>query len=453
MMPSSGRTDQTQMVTLFGNNFVESRFLRVKFGENLVLCAIGALPSECPDGVGFKRDAVTFISAQELRFQVPTNPTVAQKTVKVSNNGLALEYSSDQNTRSEYSHFGVGELCPKQCKGLAPTGTDGHGECVAIGSSVGCSCKLGYLGFACGIGPAVLLLEPSVGLTTGGFQVTVIGRNIWKENTATIGNTFKVMLDKRVIVDAFKASSCMDSCENQLVFTVPTATDPNGPMRAAPTGMEVEITVNGKDYTLNRRLLRLLGPPSITSIVPNGSHYRGNVKVTVYGTGFIDSDQTKIRLGPQAGQLPCQESPARCLQTVFKTSSQLIFETPPCLGACNFRAPLLVRLGLNGVDFINTTYFFRYLEDSMLTTMVPRVGSLAGGTPVTIEATNMNYTSGFSCKFGEQMVLGSIEDGKMVCRSAPAPNGKNGSVPVRIALDGQTFDETPDCTLLSNTNR
>jgi hypothetical protein len=72
---------------------------------------------------------------------------------------------------------------------------------------------------------------------------------------------------------------------------------------------------------------------------------------------------------------------------------------------------------------------------------------------VTIEATNMNYTSGFSCKFGEQMVLGSIEDGEIVCRSAPAPNGKNGSVPVRIALDGQTFDETPDCTLLSNTNR
>ena len=105
----------------------------------------------------------------------------------------------------------------------------------------------------------VIRLEPSIGLATGGFQVTVIGRNIWVQSKPTTGNTFKVLLDNRAEVSASKATGCADmaDCEDKLVFTVPTASDPSGPMALAAQGIPIEITVNGKDYTMNQRKLRI----------------------------------------------------------------------------------------------------------------------------------------------------------------------------------------------------
>ena len=98
--------------------------------------------------------------------------------------------------------------------------------------------------------------------------------------------------------------------------------------------------------------------------------------------------------------------------------------------------------------------YFRFLEDTSITHMEPRVGSMHGGTPVIISATNMNATTGFKCKFGDQTVLGSVvldagpNNGKLFCISPLSL--KNETVPVTIALDGQTFTPTPDCIVESH---
>ena len=448
VVPSSGKISDAQMVTLFGENFVNTGSLQIQWGENYYLCAPGAPTADCPADSTHKRDAITFISKQELHFRVPTSSSQGTRNVKVSNNGMLREFSK---IVTEYTYVQNTDTCPNDCKGVAPQGSDGHGKCGQVGSGFGCNCNLGYSGADCSIGPMVIRLEPSIGLATGGFQVTVIGRNIWVQSKPTTGNTFKVLLDNRAEVSASQATGCgnLADCEDKLVFTVPTPSDPSGPMAEAPQGIPVEITVNGKDYTINKRRLRLMGTPSISKIVPDGAHYTGNVRVTITGSNFVDGDTIRIRLGPTTTSPPCLSE--LCLRAVYVSSSRIVFDSLPCLGNCNFRAPLLVRLSLNGVDFLNTNTYFRFLQDTVLTKIIPRVGAVSGGTPVEIMATNMNVTTGFACKFGDQVVLGYVEEAtallprRVKCRSPAAVNG-NGTVPVTIALDGQTYAPVPDCT-------
>ena len=445
IVPSGGKTSNEQKVTIFGSNFVDTRSLQVQFGTNLFLCAPGAPLTDCPADERHSRDVVVFISSEELHITVPENPNPTTKDVKVSNNGNAQEFSVSSVL---YQYYSALENCPNQCKGVAPTGSDGHGKCEKLGTGFGCNCNLGYSGFDCSVGPMVLRLKPSIGLATGGFQVTVIGRNIWTSAVPTTGNTFKALLDNRAAVEATQGTGCVDDaeCEDTLVFTVPTKDDDSGEMRVAPGGIPVEITVNGIDYTVNERLLRLMGTPSISSIVPNGAHYTANVRVTIVGSNFIDSDTVRVRLGPMDTEPPCLSE--LCLRAVFVTSSKIVFTSDPCLANCNFQSPLLVQLALNGVDFIDTGKTFRFLENTTLTKLVPRVGSVRGGTPVVVTASNMNATSGFSCRFGDMAVLGTRNEatGELVCVSPESPGG-NATVPVTIALDGQTYSPTPDCNV------
>ena len=299
----------------------------------------------------------------------------------------------------------------------------------------------------CSIGPMVLRLQPSIGLATGGFHVTVIGRNMWTNAVPTTGNTFKALHDNKAEIVATKATGCAvnTDCENKLIIFIPRTTDPMGPMRVAPSGLPVEITVNGVDYTIIKRLLMLMGTPSISAFVPNGAHYTGNVRVTVSGSDLIDSDIIRLRLGPMSSSPPCLS--ALCLHAVYVSASKIVFGTDPCGDNCNFKAPLLVQLALNGLDFMSTTKYFRFLENTTLTKIVPNVGSSTGSTPIVLTASNMNATTQFRSKFGDQEVEGYMNAGKLVCDSPSASNGGNRTVPVALALDGQTYSPSPDCAL------
>ena len=210
VVPSSGKISDAQMVTLFGENFVNTGDMQIQWGENYYLCAPGAPTADCPADMIHKRDAITFVSKQELQFRVPTSSSQGTRIVKVSNSGMMREFSK---IVTEYTYVQNTDTCPNDCKGVAQQGSDGHGKCGQVGSGFGCNCNLGYSGADCSVGPMVIRLEPSIGLATGGFQVTVIGRNIWVQSKPTTGNTFKVLLDNRAEVSASKATGCADMAD------------------------------------------------------------------------------------------------------------------------------------------------------------------------------------------------------------------------------------------------
>jgi len=447
LVPSGGQKDNAQLVTLYGESFVDVPSLVVQFGENKYLCSVGAATSSCPeDSNTHVRDAVSFINSKELQFRVPISQVPGVRTVRVSNNGLPQEFST---ATVQYVYYSSTDQCPEDCRGIAPDSADPHGTCqdVTPGGDRHCVCNLGYSGLDCSVGPIVMELKPSSGLVTGGWQVTVIGRNIWNYNTiATSGKTFKARIDNRISVLAERVAGCTplpgggggEACQDKLVFNVPTQD-----MYVSVNGVPVEITVNGKDYTVNNRRLQLFGRPTISGLLPDGAHYSGNVVVTVTGTNFVDTGSIRVALGPFNTEPQCLSE--LCLRAVYVSPSKMIFTTDPCRDSCHFRASLPMRLAINGVNFIETTKTLRFLKDTAIARMVPNVGSTNGGTPVEITATNMNVTTGFKCKFGDQEVAGSMmqDTGKLLCKSPAFP--LNVTVPVSIALDGQTFSNTPDC--------
>ena len=438
LVPSGGPVDTGMRVTLYGSNFVNTSSLTLQIGETLYLCSPNAAISRCPNDDSHVRDAITFLSSQELVFTVPMSSNAVRKTIRVSNNGLPSEFST---VNVVYQYYSKSQICPNDCRGVAPSGSRGHGTCEATG----CECNPGYSGFDCSIGPTIVLLEPSSGLATGGWHVTITGRNLWIDGDVSgTSNAFKeILLDSRVQVEAV---AVIDT--SQLVFVVPTTG-----MRIAPTGIAVEVTVNGIDYTVDGRLLQLFGYPSISGFLPNGAHYSGGVSVTVSGTNFVDSEMLRVRLGPNVSLASCHSSDELCMRGVYVSASAIVFVTKPCHDRCHYGGPLLVQLALNGVNFVDTQQYFRFLEDTQITLIEPRVGSMYGDTPVVITATNMNSTTGFTCKFGDQVVRGSFlqDTGKLLCKT-PA-SLINHTVPVTIALDGQSYTSSPDCQTASDSNR
>ena len=112
----------------------------------------------------------------------------------------------------EYVYDSKSDECPRECKGMAPAGANAHGICVAKGDGkMGCNCNQGYSDIDCSTGPLVQKLEPSSGLVTGVWLVTVIGQNIWNYDDSTISSKkFKVLLDSRKEVGAQQDINCRE---------------------------------------------------------------------------------------------------------------------------------------------------------------------------------------------------------------------------------------------------
>ena len=91
------------------------------------------------------------------------------------------------------------------------------------------------------------------------------------------------------------------------------------------------------------------------------------------------------------------------MRATFVSTDTIVFKSLPCAGNCSFGAPLLFRFALNGVDFKETQKTFRFLENTTMTRLSPRVGATTGGTSVEIEATNMNAREAIWSLFGSGM--------------------------------------------------
>ena len=403
-------------MTVFGENFLNIPTLHVMYGDNLFLCSPGAPQNNCPEDATHYRDAVAYVSRFEIHVAVPRSDLNRQVSVKAANNYEPAELSQT----AEVLRFSS-EACPSACKGKAPTGTSSHGSCMPVSGSLKCVCKNGYTGRGCTIGPEIVGIVPRETFWKGGYTVTVIGRNFAPE-WATEALMYKARLGARIEVEAAMLPDLIQGYD-AAVFTISS-------LQASTIGsgqMEVEITINGADYTVNQRSIKVAGPPTVSKVTPNGADVNGGVIVTIAGTGFIDSPELSVAFGELVSR-----------SMVFVSSTKLVATTAPCSPLCPNGTDVFVKIFLEGKGEVSNVPF-RYLNSSSIISIFPPFGSLTGGTPLAIDATNKHATNDFRCRFGEVDVYGTYdaERDRLVCNtpSVTTPH----VVSVQIALDGQTF--------------
>lgn len=135
----------------------------------------------------------------------------------------------------------------------------------------------------------------------------------------------------------------------------------------------VDVSVmnyDGQSYTASSAYT-YIGPPGITSVVPNSGYISGGNQITVYGSGFA-ADNTVAVNGIDA-------------TNVNVVSDTVITATVPASikpGAVN----VVVRDSYGQVTTLTNGYTY-VLEDPQLTSVTPDIGRDTGGTTVTISGT------------------------------------------------------------------
>jgi hypothetical protein len=99
------------------------------------------------------------------------------------------------------------------------------------------------------------------------------------------------------------------------------------PKYAKPDVLTVEITMNGADYTNNKKTFGFFDP-YIIDAHPKLINTRGTTMVTIKGLGFVDSDQLSTKFSGKDDDIQCGDQP--CVQkSVFLNSKSIKTATKP----------------------------------------------------------------------------------------------------------------------------
>lgn len=150
--------------------------------------------------------------------------------------------------------------------------------------------------------------------------------------------------------------------------------------------MTVSLTLNGQLWHPVPVLFRYHGFNNITRIYPEVGVLDGGTTVTLFGTGFVNSDLTVCKFGAK---------PATSFTFVNETHVM-------CVSPANeVFQPVEVQLSFNGVQFVAAQQLFEYIPDWVIISISPEVGQEIGGAEIVITGTGFRDVSGLSCKFGD----------------------------------------------------
>jgi len=241
--------------------------------------------------------------------------------------------------------------------------------------------------------PVVSGLSPSNGPAFGGTSVKISGAyfvavSAVKFGTAAAGS-FTVNSDMQITAISPSGSGTVD-------VTVTTSSG-------------TSATSNVDKFTFTTP-----APPTVTSVLPNSGPASGATPVTIAGTGFTGA--TGVKFGTASASFSV-------------TNDTQIMATSPA--------------GSGTVDVTVTTPFassatssadlFTYLPTPTITSVVPNVGPLAGGTAVTITGTNLAGAT--ALHFGTLTATISTDTSTQITTTSPAASAP-GTVDVTVTSAG-----------------
>jgi len=255
---------------------------------------------------------------------------------------------------------------------------------------------------------------PSVGVTTGGTEIQILGSGFSPE-----GKNVLCRLGNAAPIEATVVSDTLVKC-------------------LSPPSDEgivsIKVTNNGLDYSTDQIQFTYLASPNIVSITPTVVAGSAERLITVYGEGFV------------SGSLYCvfQIEPSTAQYTPAVTLTPVLAEcmTPSLVDT---KKTIMAQIGVtistsesphpdNMLDMI-------YYGETGVRSILPSSGPNSGGTLVAVSGHNFVESPHALCRFGTTKVQALIvNETLLTCVSPPlATEVETMRVPVEISLNGVDF--------------
>lgn len=249
--------------------------------------------------------------------------------------------------------------------------------------------------------PIVHGLHPSRGSVGGRQKITVQG-----EHFADTSN-LACMVGKASVVAASFISDTEMEC-----YT---------PVLAEPGPKEVEITVNGVDFTLDGHVFTYVGIPAVFSVTPDSGSAGGGTVILVRGINFVDSDELACHFGNSSVSGRWISSTAiQCVSPISMVNDVISLRLSFVYGQTE----------TGGVDFL-------YFSQPTISEISPYYGTFQGGTSVVIVGTSFWFSGGLRVRFGRTDVPATfLSASELRCI---APPSLPGSSEVFVSFNGVDF--------------
>jgi len=448
--PVLGTLSGGTVISVIGNNFVNSSDLKCRFGDEDVVA--------------------NFQSSHSLECVAPSQVESEAKLMKVSNNGLDFE-GVDKDVVFHYI------LPPKVYNVIPSTAPITGGTTVSVlgafdtrfsaiddiickigdivvsavkanASVISClsppidignsTQKLIYLEVSINGGadftnygrtsilfhnPVVLLsIYPMLGPEYGGSVLSIYGSDIFRSDELSCDFG-------QVLVRAQWVSNTLIQCVSPSLI---------------PHVAQVKLSTNGQSAGLSTNYLNytFMNAVTITSIYPMHGSYDGGTPVTVKGTGFLNITSFFCKFGSEFVK-----------PSIYLNSTTLVCDSPKA-NKTSGSVSTSVKLTPNyGHDLTLTGLMFYYEETPSIISINPKLGPKQGGTSIIVKTScalkkkqqsMISSENDIACRFGYDLIVpGNIfNNGDISCDSPHLPWSVNNTVAVNLELTTNGVDFT-----------
>ena len=498
LVPSIGPVEGGTMVTVFGQGFQNSKGVLCKFGDYLVMrgewiseASVGCLTPESDvgnrtlevsvNGVDFTLDALVFTFMPRLSI-MGISPSVGpvEGGTRVTFTGWALDRYEDL-----HCHFGTSVLPVVLSSGssiVCQTPSHAVGLVSVTVTNFAHSAAL-EVPFSF-VPTAILLgLEPSFSHTPGGTLVTVIGGNFLESSVCKFGHrhsecsyvsssSLKCYAPSHQISEVFveMSNNGIDYTDSKVSFAYIDqariiSLEPN----VAPTSGATTVTVHGENFYQGRSLQcrfgsnlasrgRFVNGNQIRCTTPRSPPANVTFSISFNGQEYLDSglnfffrehvsvSDLQPTLGPVSGNTHVtvygsfENVPYACKFGYSVVPARFLTHTSrSCRSPSGREGLVAVEMSANQIDWTKNRKRFYYHQRQMLISLLPSTGTLEGQTLVQVFGSNFQNAD-FHCRFGSQIVQGSIVDSNMALCNAPVWQTP-GSVSFEITQNAQDYSD------------
>lgn len=251
-------------------------------------------------------------------------------------------------------------------------------------------------------------VSPKVGPLSGGTVVRVSGSG-FEDATAGSGKKLLCRFGQSVVTAAMAGVSGDALCV--------------APTYQSVGAVSFEVSINGVEYTSDGWTFHYSPEISVESAWPLAGPESGGTVVTVTGMGFVDVHAIMCEFGSLGTLVP-----GRWMDSTTVT----------CVSPPHMPGAAILRLSVNGQQFIETGLTFQYLIESTVRAITPSSGPQQGGTVVEVDGTGFVNSTGLSCRLaGRRLPATFVDSGRVRCTTPTSVTSL--AMPLEVSNNGIDF--------------